>query len=484
MNRTVRNVILIVSDTLRRDHVGAYGNDWIHTPHLDRFAVHALRFDQAFSSSFPTVPLRNDILTGRATFTYKPWSPLDRDEQTLQETLNDAGLVTGLFVDTPHPFALGFNYQRGFQAWELIRGQEHDKWKTYPRDPELPCAPEKLRNPYGTVKQYLRNVHHRNREQDYFPARTMSAAAGWLEENYADPFFLYVDTFDPHEPWDPPQYYVDLYDPDYDGEEVIYPSYDRVDYLSDAELKHCRALYAGEVTLVDRWVGHLLERAESLGLMDNTAIIFISDHGFYLGEHGYMGKSLITEKYQQAIPLLPEVCHIPLLAHMPGQTESAATDALAQPLDLMPTILSLLGVEVPESCAGHSLTPVLQRNADSVREIAIASPTLSSQGMTIPHPTARASIMDGEWMLVYGSQVDQVTDPETTAMVDSIMRQVRTLEEGPIRPQLFNLRQDPTATKDIIDSHGQEAQRLHGRLVGFLERHNVPEKHLRFFRSL
>src|SRR5262249_45717120 len=196
-----RNVLLIISDTLRRDCVSVFGEPgWfgspVHTPHLARFAERATVFDRAFSSSFPTVPLRNDILTGRATFTYKPWAPLAHDEATLQDSLNAAGLVTALCADTPHPFTPSFNYQRGFQAWELIRGQEHDPWKSHPRDPVLPCAPEKLRSPFQTVKQYLRNVFDRRREEDYFAARTMRAAAEWLENGYQDPFFLYVDTFD------------------------------------------------------------------------------------------------------------------------------------------------------------------------------------------------------------------------------------------------------------------------------------------------
>ena len=119
------NIILIMSDTLRFDHLGCYGNDWIHTPYIDRFAQDAIVFDRAHCGSFPTVPCRNDVLTGRWTFTYKPWAPLGADETVLAEVLGEAGYLTALFVDTPHPFAPGFNYQRGFKAWELIRGQEH-----------------------------------------------------------------------------------------------------------------------------------------------------------------------------------------------------------------------------------------------------------------------------------------------------------------------------------------------------------------------
>ena len=489
MPAAARNVLLIISDTLRRDCVSVYGDPgWfeqpVHTPHLARFAERAAVFDRAFSSSFPTVPLRNDILTGRATFTYKSCAPLDREDVTLQETLNGYGVLTGLVADTPHPFAPGFNYQRGFQTWELIRGQEHDRWRAHPRDPALPCAPEKLRSPEGTVRQYLRNIAWWRDERDTFAARTMTAAAEWLEQNHRERFFLYVDTFDPHEPWTPPRYYTDLYDPGYQGEEVIYPAYDRCGYLSPEELRHCRALFAGECTLVDRWTGHLLERAESLGLFENTAILILSDHGFYLGEHGYMGKSLITPQYQQTIPLYPEVCRIPFLVHLPGQDEGRRTPALAQPLDLAPTILDLLGLPIPSFCDGVSLQAVLEGAATSTRDIAIASPTLAGRGISVPHPTRRATVTDGEWLLIYGPQVDDAAGEETTAMVDSIVRQVGTLEGEPIRPELYHLPSDPGATQNVIEEQPERARSLHRELVRYLEAKQVPEEPLRFYRNL
>jgi len=480
------NVILIISDTLRRDHLGVYGNCWIRTPNIDELASHSFVFDNAYCASFPTVPNRNDVLTGRFTFTYKPWAPVGSDEILLPQILNAAGYLTALFADTPHPFAPGFNYQKGFQAWELIRGQEHDPWKTAPRDVKLPCAPEKLRNPYTTVVQYLRNVAGRRKETDYFPARTMSAAAEWLEENYKERFFLYVDTFDPHEPWDPPEHYLRLYENSYDGEEVIYPRYDKCDYLTEAELKHCRNLYAGEVTLVDRWIGHLIERAESLGLLSNTAIILTADHGFYLGEHGYIGKSLIRENYHQSIPLYPTLSHIPFIVYLPGQTRGERVKALVQSTDIMPTILDLLGVEIPESVRGRSIRPVLEgeRGLHALHDIAISSPTISGPSITIPHPTARSSVTNGEWMLIYGSQVEKVDAPEVTQMVDSIMREVKVLEKGPIKPELYHLSEDPEANNDVIDEYPDVAERLHRAYYEFLQEQGVPEEHLRFFREL
>jgi arylsulfatase A-like enzyme len=481
----VENVILIISDTLRRDTLSCYGGDWVHTPHLDRFAQRTVVFDNAYLSSFPTVLLRNDILTGRYTFTYKPWAPLGSDEITLQETLGDAGILTSLVVDTPHPFAPGYNYQRGFNAWQLIRGQEHDPFRTAPREVKFPCAPSKLRLGEETVGQYLRNVARRTREEDYFVARTMTRAAEWLEENRdGRRFFLYVDTFDPHEPWDPPRYYVERYDPDYEGEEVIYPRYDLWrEFLSESELRHCRALYAGEATLVDRWVGFLLDRIETLGLLENTAVIFVSDHGFYLGEHGYIGKSLLRGDAYQSLPLYPEIVRIPMMVHYPGCRGGARLQALAQPVDLTGTVLDLLRVTKPASIEGASLVPLLEGRTSKAKEIAIGSPTLFQNAETPPSPADRSSITDGEWLLIFGCHLGETAREQYTASVDSIVRKVKELQ-GEIHPELYNLKRDPKCEKNLFSSEHAVAERLHAAYIEFLESRKYPPKRLELFRHL
>ncbi len=155
------NVVLIISDTFRRDHLRTYGNDWIRTKHLDALAAESIVFDRAYTGSFPTVPHRHDLLTGKYTFTYKPWAPLDGDQPTLAAWLKEAGLLTYAVADTPHAFAPGYNYQRDFHGWQVIRGQEADRLHTAPRDPALPAAPEKMRGRGNLLKQYLRNVHRR-----------------------------------------------------------------------------------------------------------------------------------------------------------------------------------------------------------------------------------------------------------------------------------------------------------------------------------
>src|SRR5262249_2748201 len=127
-----RNVILIISDTMRRDALGCYGGRGVQTPHLDAFAQRAVRCTNAFLCSFPTVPTRHDILTGRYPFTYKPWSPLDKDTVTLQDVLRAASVYTALIVDTPHPFRPEYNYQRNFDHVHVNRGQENDDYRKEP----------------------------------------------------------------------------------------------------------------------------------------------------------------------------------------------------------------------------------------------------------------------------------------------------------------------------------------------------------------
>jgi arylsulfatase A-like enzyme len=493
------NVVLIISDTFRRDHLGCYGNPWVHTPNLDRFAGEGMTFDRAYTGSFPTVPHRADIMTGRFTFTEFEWAPLPREAVVLSETLSKAGLTTFMVADTPHILQHGYNFQRGFDGFEWIRGQENDRWKTYPRNPALPCAPQKLRNPQVAVKQYLRNVHHRTREEDYFAPRTMRGAMDWLEESGRQgPFFLYVDTFDPHEPWDPPRHYTDLYDPGYEGEEVIYPAYAPCDYLSPAELKHVRALYAGEVTLVDAWVGRLLRRIDELGLRDSTAVIFTTDHGFCHGEHELMGKSIIREGFSAHVPMWGEIARIPLLVRVPGLTpttphpsplplgeggvrvrvpglaQGQRTEAIVQPPDITASIYDLAGVEPPASVQGRSFLPIVRGKAKKLRDFAVSS------GSIIHGPRARrwSTLTTPEWSFLYaGSELDQAR-PAVAATVDSVARYEKAELGGSGEPMLFHLTDDPGEKRNLYPRRRALAQKLLAQYVEFLRSLGTKEEYL------
>ena len=149
------NIIEIVSDTLRYDAVAYHGVDPVdwdilqrpQTPHIDRFAATAMVFDRAYNGSFPTIPLRTDMITGRYTFPFRVWTPLPDDEVTLAERLGEAGYVSMLICDTPHLVRDGHRFDRGFSAWHWNRGQEGDRTITDDVFVPEPCDPDKQRMP-------------------------------------------------------------------------------------------------------------------------------------------------------------------------------------------------------------------------------------------------------------------------------------------------------------------------------------------------
>jgi arylsulfatase A-like enzyme len=476
------NIVFINADTFRRDHLGLYGNRWIRTPNLDRFGAESVVFDRAYAASFPTVPNRFDILTGRYTFNYFQWSPLPADALCFPKLLNDAGYVTMMVCDTPHILQHGYNFQRDFTAFEWIRGQENDRWRTHPRDVKYPCDPRKIRSaftaaakPQGrvpTLTQHLRNTADRRTEADCFAARTMQAACDWLEHNHTSgKFFLYVDTFDPHEPWDPPRHYTEMYDPGYKGEEVTYPRYDFCDYLTKKELKHVRALYAGECTMVDRWVGRLLAKIDDLGLRESTLVFFTTDHGFLHGEHGIIGKSIIRENSFSACPLYEEIARIPLIIRHPRLRGGRRLEAFVQPPDIAPTILDAAGVPIDRDVMqGKSLVPLLAAKKRKIRDFAVTSVSILAGKRTYLPST----ITGDRWSLIYSNPVEPAEERTSTSAVDSIGRtQVAGLFR---RIELYDLKTDPGQKRNLARKRPDVVRELHGDYLRFLEEIGTPEE--------
>jgi len=454
------NFIIIVSDTLRRDHLGCYGNDWISTPHIDDFARQAITFDRAYSASFPTVPHRRDLLTGRFTATYTGWAPLSPDETVLADVLASNGYVSMMVCDCPHILENGYHYDRGFDGFEWVRGQESDRWKTYPEAPEHPCDPAKIRSAERLQKLHRRNVAHWQYESDTFVARTMTTAARWLEHNYKrDKFFLYVDTFDPHEPWDAPQWYVDMYDPGYTGQAVDYPLYSAVDFLTEAELEHCRALYAAEVTLVDRWVGVLLQKIKDLGLLKNTMVIFTTDHGFLHGEHGIIGKSLISKNYFSYIPLYEEINHIPFIVCYPG-AKPRRSQALVQPMDVMPTLIHLSKTDDPGTMHGKSMAGVLLGKCNEHHPFAVSAPYLESESCPV-------TVVKGCWTAVLYPR--QQTGKKLVDKAVDGFEKVQDADKEGDGDLLFDVESDPAQEHNVKAQHPDVIAELRKDLVHRLE---------------
>ena len=365
------NVIVVILDSLRKDHVGAYGNDRVKTPNLDAFAEESLRFTRAYPESVPTIPARRAIHTGIRTWPFRNWVPqrgetffpagwqrIPEDQTTLSEILLELGYETLLVTDCQHAFKASMNFQRGFRVFDWIRGQERDRYR-----PTMGISEEQVQrmvvpgnddSMVDKVRQYLANTANRNSEEDYFAPRVFNRAAQFLEVvDRGMPFFLVVDCFDPHEPWDPPEEYVNLYSDGYSGPEPIVPNYSDASWIDERELERMRALYAGEVTMTDRWLGDFLDTVDSLGFAENTLVMVISDHGVALGEHDATGKPFWA--------LYPELIDVPfMIRHPEGVGAGETSDYYASTHDVAPTVLGALGEEIPAAMGGQDLSVLLE----------------------------------------------------------------------------------------------------------------------------
>ncbi|WP_281282497.1 sulfatase [Paenibacillus piri] len=344
-------------DTLRRDHLGCYGNSTIDTPNLDRFAENSALFNNAYIGSYPCMPARQDLWTGQLNFLWRGWSPLEHDRSDMITLLTEHKKNTMLITDHYHLWQYGSgNYHFSFNGLEMIRGQEMDNWITSPDIPvEYPADREKLNRNWP---QYVRNTAHFRKEEDYFAAQVFQKSIDWIDQNKnLSDFFLMIDCFDPHEPFDPPPGYAEKYNPGYTGDSVIWPKYGDADRLTPEELQQVHALYCGEVSFVDRWFGKFYDKLEQLGLLDNTMVIVTSDHGFLFGEHNWLGK--------HARLLFQDIARTPLLIHHPKIKSGAVYEQLVQMADLTPTILQSMGVQTPVHMHGQSLAPLWEQEEDA-----------------------------------------------------------------------------------------------------------------------
>lgn len=362
---TPRNVVVVLLDSLNRHMLGSYGGTEFDTPNLDRFAARSLRFDRHYTGSLPCMPARHDILCGAWDFLWRPWGSVEVWEDPITRLLALAGVTTMLVSDHPHLFeAGGENYHTDFTAWEYVRGHEDDPWRTRPDpswvgEPAVPAAEAWIARHYDTSRTWFRE------EADFPGARTMSEAARWLEHEAPDDgrFLLFVDEFDPHEPFDVPEPWMSRYDPTWEGPKVIWPPYSANAVASgqiDARTaRHIRANYGAKLSFIDHWLGRVLDAIERRGLQDDTAVIVCTDHGHYLGEKDIFGKP--------GVPVYQTLGHIPMLVSWPGR-QPGVIDALTTSVDLFATLCDVFGVEPEHRTHGRSIVPLVDGTASSIRD--------------------------------------------------------------------------------------------------------------------
>lgn len=366
-----RNAVVVLLDSLNRHLLGAYGGAEFDTPHLDRFAARACVFDRHQVGSLPCMPARHDLLCGALDFLWRPWGSIELWEEPITAALRRAGITTMLVSDHPHLFETGGeNYHTDFTAWDYVRGHEGDPWRTRPDPswtgaPALPAATGHG-HAYDTTRSWFRE------ELDFPGPRTMRTAADWLRRQAGgeaddDRFLLFVDEFDPHEPFDTPAPWANRYDPGWDGPLLIWPPYAKRTVergiLTEREARHVRANYGSKLSMIDHWFGELLEALDARGLWDDTLVIVCTDHGHYLGERDLFGKP--------GVPHFAPLSHIPLLIGGAGVTPGRY-DHLTTTVDVHATLCELFAVTPRHRTHGVSLLPALEDRGRPVRDTALA----------------------------------------------------------------------------------------------------------------
>ena len=372
------NVLLVVADDLRAE-LGCYGSA-AKTPHLDSLAKRGVRFEGAYCQQAVCNPSRSSFLCGRRPDTLHLWNngthfrEKNPDAVTLPEHFKANGYTTrcvGKIFHNWHTQEKGD--RRSWSADEFLHYANHGDDKPQVKG-VLPENLAKLSDwNYGaTTVTECRDVP----DEAYYDGRVAAEAMKVLKEVKDKPFFLAVGFWKPHAPFNAPKKYWDLYDRAklpklaparpknaldiafHDSREVLLiPPKTRTPTPEQAaEMRHG---YFANISFMDAQVGKVLAALSESGLDKNTVVVFISDHGYHIGEHTLWGKTSCFE-YDARVPLV--------VATPDGRP--GATKSLAELIDLFPTLTDLCGLKTPDKLDGVSLVPVLKDQSKAVKTAA------------------------------------------------------------------------------------------------------------------
>jgi arylsulfatase A-like enzyme len=331
------NLLVVTLDTVRADHLSAYGYERDTSPQLARLASEGVRFALAYSAASTTLPSHASLFTGQPPIEHgvrKNGLALGEDAHTLAERMRDAGAQTAAIVSS---FVLDrrFGLAQGFDHYEDDFTREGSSYPVSTwRDFEVEGAFDRRAN------------------------ETTDRAIRWLDEKRdpARPFFLFLHYFDPHDPYVPPEPWKSRFERPKD------PS-GRTS-LADALIKRDLVdAYDGEIAFTDDELGRLFAHLEKLGLTRDTLVVVTADHGEGMGQHGVIG---------HGVNIYEEAVHVPLILRWPARLPAGRViEAPIESMDVLPTLLELLGLASNGAIRGSSLAGALLRDdsLDSERPV-------------------------------------------------------------------------------------------------------------------
>ncbi len=339
------NVVMLTIDTLRADHLKQYGYHRPVAERLERFGF--TTFERCSSTANWTRPTTASILTGLYPSSHGAFemnSRLSSRAETILEVTASQGAATGYFTANINASDV-FGYAQGVE--------------TKLADPTRPDQP------WGGTTFGQLVAAHSNLQDGMVLNRYV---LGFLEGALADRFHLYVQYNDPHEPYRPPQSYVETYDPNYPGRIVDKPR--RWFRVTDREQEHSEARYDGEIDRSVDAIVQVLELLEQHGVLDDTLVILTADHGEEFRDHG---------NWTHAKTSYQEMLHIPLLIRPPRAPGVSRVSEIVSQVDLYPTVLDYLDLPIPEQLPGRSLRPGIEGTTIASAERPVLSESHHSQ---------------------------------------------------------------------------------------------------------
>lgn len=435
------NILFLFPDQLRRDFLSCYGAEFIETPNIDSIAERGVRYDNAYSASPLCVPARTALMTGMNAMR----NGVADNLHALRPDYNEAGIKTWPQIVADAGYYTAAVGKMHFYPWDARHGFQYrviceDKLWTNIRDDYHHYLRERGRKklPWNEYGDYLEKKGAATTDipwEDSWDRYTGREARRFIE-NYSDdgPFAMMVGFPGPHDPYDPAVDFPEQYDPDDMPDPVPAADDDPgglrethirsrqgmgmdIENFTVEEKKTIRARYAGLVKQIDHEVGEIIETLRRRGLLENTAIIFSTDHGDHLGDHGLDGKATFFEAST----------HIPLLVSAPGGLRGVANRDLVELRDVTATMLRLTGCDQP---------------------VYMDAQVLPGLGLDEPPPRTRIFGMltkgwmafDGEWKLCKYSIGE---------------------------PLLFNLKDDPQELRNLAadPAYGEVYRRLDAELT-------------------
>ena len=399
--------VMVMYDSLRLQDLPCYGGTAIELPNFKRLAEHTAVFDNSYVCSMPCMPARRELHTGRANFLHRSWGPLEPFDDSMPELLKQNGIYSRIVTDHNHYVEDGgATYCTRYSTWECNRGQEGDPWQasagpvpesTHSR-PLSDKAPAPMRSLFNRMHgQDMLNRASYQSTADYPQARTFAQGIDFIEKNHQyDNWFIQIETFDPHEPFDTPDQYISkICDPDTIGE-LDWPPYAPVTETEE-EIRSFRMHYLALLAFCDESLGKVLDAFDAYDLWKDTMLIVNTDHGYMLGEHGWWSKG--------SMPDYQETMHTPFFIWDPrSKVQGERRQALVQTIDIAPTVLDFFDIDIPKDMLGKPLGKTVAEDT-SVREYAL----FGYHGGTL-------NVTDGRYKLMLAAKKDAPQGYDYTLM--------------------------------------------------------------------